>query len=187
MKSSGILNYGIMLMLTSIVLWGCPKKSEVTASPEVQKEQVTSPASSAVAETGKDGKSASPAELSEEGKEGAALAAEGSLRPIYFDFNKSFIRDDAKSVMKKNAEWLKSNPKTKIKIEGNCDEQGTAEYNQALGQRRTISAKKWLTEMGVASSRISLISFGKEKPVCTENAESCWQKNRRDDFVVVNQ
>jgi peptidoglycan-associated lipoprotein len=89
--------------------------------------------------------------------------------------------------MKKNAEWLKSNPKAKIKIEGNCDELGTAEYNQALGQRRSVSAKNYLTEMGVASSRISLISFGKKKPVCTESAESCWQKNRRDDFVVVTQ
>lgn len=187
MKSSGILNYGIMLMLTSIVLWGCPKKSEVTASPEVQKEQVTSPASSVAAAAGENGKAASPAGSSEEGKERAALAAEGSLQPIYFDFDKSFLRDDAKSVLKKNAEWLKSNPKTKIRIEGNCDAQGTAEYNQALGQRRSVSAKKWLTEMGVASNRISLISFGKEKPVCSENAESCWQKNRRDDFVVVNQ
>ena len=187
MKNSGILNTGIILVLTSIILCGCPKKSEVTASPEAQKEHVTSPASSAVAETGENGKAASPAGSSEEGKERAAMAAEGSLQPIYFDFNKSFIRDDAKSVMKKNVEWLKSNPRAKIKIEGNCDEQGTAEYNQALGQRRSVSAKNYLAEMGIASSRISLISFGKEKPVCTENAESCWQKNRRDDFVVVNQ
>ncbi len=184
MRYRGILSYVIILILTSIVLWGCPKKSEITTSPEAQKEQVTSPAA-----PGKDGKSSSsvsPAGSSEEAKE-RAMAADGGLQPIYFDFNKSFVRDDAKSVLKKNAEWLKSNPKAKIKIEGNCDEKGTAEYNQALGQRRSVSAKKYLTEMGVASSRISLISFGKEKPVCTESAESCWQISRRDDFVMVNQ
>ncbi len=185
MKNSGMLNTGIILALTSIMLCGCPKKSEVTASPEAQKEQVTSPASSGAVKTGENGNVASPAGTSEERKE-QAMAAEGSLQPIYFDFNKSFLRDDAKSVMKKNVEWLKSNPRAKIKIEGNCDEQGTVEYNQALGQRRSVTAKNYLTEMGVASGRISLISFGKEKPVCTENAESCWQKNRRDDFVVVN-
>lgn len=185
MRHSGILYCGIILILTSIVLWGCPKKSKITASPEVPKEQMTS-APEPAAETGKNAKSASSAESSEEAK-AHAMAAEESLQPIYFDFDKSFVRDDAKSVMKKNAEWLKANPKAKIRIEGNCDEQGTVEYNQALGQRRSVSARKYLTDMGVASSRISLISFGKEKPVCTNSAESCWQKNRRDDFVVVYQ
>jgi len=185
MKNSKILYCGIILILISMVLWGCPKKSEVTAAPEAQKEQVTPPITSAVAETGNNGKSSSSAGSGDE--KARSVAAEGGLRPIYFDFDKSFLRDDAKSIMKKNAEWLKENPKAKIKIEGNCDEQGTAEYNQALGQRRSVSAMKYLTEMGVASSRISLISFGKERPVCTISAESCWQKNRRDDFVVVNQ
>ncbi len=183
MKKSEILYCGIILILTSMVLWGCPKKSEVTASPEAQREHVTSPMTPAIAETGNNGKSSSG--YGEEKPH--AIAAKGGLQPIYFDFNKSFIRDDAKSIMRKNAEWLKANPKAKIRIEGNCDEQGTAEYNQALGQRRSASAKKYLTEMGIASSRISLISFGKERPVCTISAESCWQKNRRDDFSVVNQ
>ena len=171
MKNSGILSSGIVIILTSLVLWGCPKNSEVTASPEAQKEHAAAPAA--------------PAGSSEDAKE-RAMAAEGGLQPIYFDFDKSFLRDDARSVMKKNAEWLKSNPKAKVKIDGNCDERGTVEYNQALGQRRAVSAKKYLTQMGVASSRIALISFGKEKPVCNESTEGCWQKNRRDDLVVVN-
>ena len=186
MKNSGTLCYGIILLLTSIALWGCPKKLEVAASHEAQKEQVASAANPAFAETGKNGKAASPAGAHEEEKE-RAMAAEAALQPIYFDFDKSSVREDAKSVMKKNAEWLKANPKAKIKIEGNCDERGTAEYNQDLGLRRSVSAKKYLTEKGIASSRIALMSFGKGKPVCTESAESCWQKNRRDDFVVVNQ
>ena len=87
--------------------------------------------------------------------------------------------------MKANAGWLKANPNVKVRIEGNCDERGTIEYNQALGQRRAAAAKKYLTDLGIASSRISLISYGKEKPVCSEQTEECWQKNRRDDLVAV--
>jgi len=109
------------------------------------------------------------------------------LKPIYFDFDKSFIRDDSMTVMKANVEWLRANPSATIRIEGNCDERGTVEYNQALGQRRAASAKKYLTDMGVVSSRISLISYGKEKPICSESTEKCWQKNRRDDFVFIGQ
>jgi peptidoglycan-associated lipoprotein len=86
--------------------------------------------------------------------------------------------------MNANAEWLKANPKVKIRIEGNCDERGTAEYNQALGQRRAASARKYLTDLGISAGRISLISYGKEKPLCSDRVEGCWQKNRRDDFVV---
>lgn len=120
----------------------------------------------------------------EEVQERAAAGATGP-QPIYFDFDRSFVRDDARAVMKANADWLKANPKAKIKIEGNCDERGTREYNQALGQRRASSAKKYLTDLGISAKRISLISYGKEKQVCSESTEDCWQKNRRDDFIVV--
>ena len=103
---------------------------------------------------------------------------------MYFDFDQAFIRQDARAIMKANADWLKAHPKVKIRIEGNCDERGTIEYNQALGQRRAASAKKFLTDLGIPGARISLISYGKEKPVCAENTEACWQKNRRDDFIA---
>lgn len=118
--------------------------------------------------------------------ERAAMAAEG-LQPVYFDFDQSVIRDDAKAVLKTNAEWLKANPAVQVRIEGNCDERGTIEYNQALGQRRAQSAKKYLADLGIARERIALLSYGKEKSVCSESAEGCWQKNRRDDFVAVNE
>jgi peptidoglycan-associated lipoprotein len=87
--------------------------------------------------------------------------------------------------MKENADWLKANPKAKVRIEGNCDERGTIEYNQALGQRRAAAARKYLTDLGISSSRISLISYGKEKQVCSEQTEECWQMNRRDELVAV--
>jgi len=177
MKNKSLL-FVIIVSLSLFVLWGCPKKAEVTTAPETP--QATAPKEEPKAAPMKE--EAKP-EVKEEVKEKAPAAAAG-LQPIYFDFDKSFIRDDAKAVMKANADWLKANPKVKIKIEGNCDERGTKEYNQALGQRRATSAKKYLTDMGIAAGRISLISYGKEKPVCTESTESCWQKNRRDDFVA---
>ena len=89
--------------------------------------------------------------------------------------------------MKANADWLKAHPGVRIRIEGNCDERGTREYNQALGQRRSASAKKYLTDMGVSAGRIALLSYGKEKPVCAGSDESCMQQNRRDDFIVMTE
>jgi peptidoglycan-associated lipoprotein len=162
----------VVLLVGLAVLSGCPKKTEITAVPEPQQEQTP------VAE-------AAPPEQKEEAVKSEAAAPAKGLQPVYFDFDQSFIDNGAREVMKANAEWLTANPQSKIKIEGNCDERGTLEYNQALGQRRAANAKKYLTDLGISGSRISLISYGKEKPVCTENSESCWQKNRRDEFVVV--
>lgn len=168
MKNRRELFFAVILMIGVLALWGCPKKAEMSAVPEEQ------PAPAQVEQT---------APEKEEAKERAAAAGE-ELQPIYFDFDKSFVRDDARSVMKANADWLKANPKARVKIEGNCDERGTIEYNQALGQRRAASAKKYLTDMGISANRISLISYGKEKPVCKQSNEDCWQKNRRDDLVA---
>ncbi len=178
----------VIMLLSILVLWGCPKKAEVTTSPESQETAVAPAKEEPKVEqkTEPTKEEAKPEAAQEESKERAAAASAG-LQPIYFDFDRSFIRDDARSVMKANAEWLKANPKIKIRIEGNCDERGTKEYNQALGQRRATSAKKYLTDMGISSKRISLISYGKEKPVCTEHTEDCWQKNRRDDLVALTE
>ncbi len=173
-----VTSLAVLLLVVLFSLWGCPKKAEMAATPEAQatggpqKEMVTQPATP----------SPEGGRQAEEIKEKTATAAQ-ALKPIYFDFDKSFIRDDAKDVIKANAAWLKAHPKVKISIEGNCDERGTKEYNQALGQRRAASAKKYLADMGIASNRISIISYGKEKPVCSDSTESCWQKNRKDDFM----
>ncbi len=179
MKIRSVLLFAIILLVSTFVFWGCPKKAEVTATPEAPKEE----APAGPSEQEKAAQRAEEERRAAEERERAA-AAEAGLKPIYFDFDQSFIRGDAKSVMKANADWLKANPKVKVKIEGNCDERGTIEYNQALGQRRAAAAKKYLTDLGIAGSRISLISYGKEKPVCTDQTEDCWQKNRRDDLVA---
>jgi peptidoglycan-associated lipoprotein len=107
-----------------------------------------------------------------------------ALDPVYFDFDKSFIREDAKPALQKTADYLKKNKDAKIQVQGNCDERGTSEYNMALGDRRATAAKKYLAGLGVDAKRITTVSFGKEKPICTEHNEECWQKNRRGDFVL---
>jgi len=181
MKRTKTMSFAVIVVIAALFsLWGCPKKADVTATPEGQKETAGAElsATGSTSEAASQTPSASP-------REGAA-AAGGGLQPVYFDFDKTFIRDDAKGVLKANVEWLKSHPAAKVRIEGNCDERGTIEYNQALGQRRSASAKEYLVALGVPASRISLISYGKEKSICSEQDEACWQKNRRDDFVPVN-
>jgi peptidoglycan-associated lipoprotein len=110
-------------------------------------------------------------------------ATADTVKDIYFDFNKSTIRPDAREVLKANADYfLKSN--TFIIIEGNCDERGTAEYNMALGQRRAIEAKTYLMNLGVKEHKMKTISYGKERPIDPGHNEQAWAKNRRDHFVV---
>jgi len=103
---------------------------------------------------------------------------------IYFDFDKSMLKLDAQSLLKKKADWLKANPNTKVLIEGNCDERGTPEYNLALGERRAESAKKFLVDLGIDAKRISTISYGEERPVDSRHNEEAWAKNRNDGFVI---
>lgn len=167
----------ILLLIGLSALWGCPKSAEMTATPEAQREETP------VSNQASTGQNEDAARSEEEARERAAAAGSEGLQPVYFEFDQYYIRDEAREIMKANAEWLKAHPQTRIRIEGNCDERGTIEYNQTLGQRRAASAKKYLTDLGISGSRISLISYGKEKPVCTESTESCWQKNRKGDFV----
>ncbi len=106
------------------------------------------------------------------------------LTTIYFDYDQSSLRSDAKSGLKSNAEFMKSNASASVLIEGNCDERGSEEYNLALGMRRAEAAKRYLTDLGVASSRLSTISYGEERPAANGSGESAWAKNRRDDFKI---
>lgn len=107
-----------------------------------------------------------------------------SIEDIFFDYDRSYIREEAKSVLENNASYLKANKNGRILIEGHCDERGTSEYNIALGEKRALSVKRYLTDMGIDPSRISTISYGKEKPFCEEHNEQCWQENRRAHFVT---
>jgi peptidoglycan-associated lipoprotein len=114
------------------------------------------------------------------------VATESKFETVYFDFDKSDLRQDARDVLSKNAEIiLKSLPGAKIQIAGNCDELGSAEYNMALGERRAKSAQKYLITLGVKAENLSIISYGKEKPAVTGDDEAARAKNRRDEFVVI--
>lgn len=106
------------------------------------------------------------------------------LLPIYFDFDKSNIRDDQKARLEGNADFLKGNSGMKITIEGNCDERGTNEYNIALGERRAQTAKKYLMNLGVSSANLYTVSYGEEQPLLYGHDEYSWSQNRRDDFVI---
>jgi len=101
----------------------------------------------------------------------------------YFDTDKSDIRPDARDALSKTAEFLRTYPQVKVVLEGHCDERGSTEYNLGLGERRAQAAKNFLVSLGVSADRIETVSFGKERPFCTEHDESCWQQNRRAHFL----
>lgn len=107
-----------------------------------------------------------------------------NVRDIFFDYDKYDLRSDAQSTISRDVSYLASHPNVKILIGGYCDERGSNEYNLALGQNRADSAKKALINAGVAASRIRVVSYGKERPFCTESAEACWQQNRRAGFAL---
>lgn len=101
-----------------------------------------------------------------------------------FDFKKSDLRDDARAALDTDARLLRDHPRVEITIEGHCDERGTVEYNEALGERRADAAREYLESSGVSAAAIKTISYGKDRPFCTEHNEACWGKNRCAHFVV---
>jgi peptidoglycan-associated lipoprotein len=121
-------------------------------------------------------------------KPAATLSAEeefaANVKDIFFDYDAYTIRSDAQAVLSADASYLVSHPDVKIVVGGYCDERGSAEYNLGLGQNRGDSAKNALVTAGIAATRIRVISYGKEKPFCTESSEACWQQNRRAGFAL---
>ena len=107
-----------------------------------------------------------------------------NVQDIFFDYDTSYIRTDSQSTLSRDASYLASHPDIKIVIGGYCDERGSNEYNIGLGQGRADATKNALVTAGVAANRIRVISFGKEKPFCTESTEECWQQNRRTGFTM---
>ncbi|MBI3802962.1 MAG: peptidoglycan-associated lipoprotein Pal [Nitrospirae bacterium] len=105
------------------------------------------------------------------------------LQDTFFDYDKALLRQEAKTGLIEDAKALKEHPETKVTIEGHCDERGTTEYNLTLGNRRAEAVKRYLIDLGVAPSQLSTISYGKEKPFCSEQSEGCYRENRRAHFV----
>jgi peptidoglycan-associated lipoprotein len=107
-----------------------------------------------------------------------------NLNNIYFDFDAFKLDQRSKTVLQVNAKWLSKNLITKLEIHGHCDERGTNNYNLALGEKRALTVKEFLTANGIASSRINTVSFGEEKPFCFEKSDKCWKQNRRTHFLI---
>jgi len=114
----------------------------------------------------------------------ACPAGGGKLLPIFFGFNEAILTKDAQADLARNAACIKERAFVKVTVEGNCDDRGTVEYNLQLGQRRAEAAKKFLVNLGVPAKGVKTVSFGKERPICTEQVESCWSQNRRDDLLA---
>ena len=116
----------------------------------------------------------------------ASITPPGSpLRDVFFAFDSYDIPTEGRDVLKVNADWLKNSGGDKVEIEGHCDEQGTTEYNLALGLKRAQVVKDYLVSLGIPAERLSVISYGKEAPACMEQTEECRAKNRRARFVIV--
>ncbi|HET9923421.1 MAG TPA: peptidoglycan-associated lipoprotein Pal, partial [Methylomirabilota bacterium] len=110
--------------------------------------------------------------------------ANDALKQIHFAFDKADIRPADTQILDASAAYLKANPDQLVLIEGHCDERGTAEYNLALGEWRAKAAMNYLVSNGIAATRITTISYGKERPLCTEKNEGCWSRNRNDTFLT---
>jgi peptidoglycan-associated lipoprotein len=187
------------LLVLGVVLVGCAKRPATTqaAAPAPTGAAATTPGTTPAPATAPatSGGATQPSSPATSG--GATTAAPATARPapsefaavadlkdINFDFDKYDIRPGDAKTLDGNAGWLKSNPNHLVLIEGHCDERGTNEYNLALGERRAKSTMNYLVSQGVQASRITIISYGEERPACTQKTEECWAKNRRAHFLV---
>ncbi len=185
------------LVLEALVLVllapGCAKQPATTlaSAPAPTGATAGTGAGTNVVRTSEPGRSAAP-----QGSSASATAMRPSLsefapvvevRDIHFDFDKYEIRPADAKILDADAGWLKANADRLILIEGHCDERGTNEYNLALGERRAKATLNYLASHGVAVSRMTVLSYGEERPVCTQHDEACWAKNRRAHMLVKRQ
>jgi len=154
-----------------------PKSVEPKASATTTKQVATPPVAQAT--------STQPTSAQQSQNASSKAELQSALNKIYFDFDSANLSESSRNTLAKNAAALAKEAASKIRIEGNCDERGSAEYNLALGERRANAAQQYLVTMGVKQDRLSILSYGKEKPSVQGSDESVWAKNRRDEFVVV--
>lgn len=187
----------ILMILMVFLVFGCAKKyvkesPEEPVKEEAVKEEVRvpeKPEKEVVKEdiyAGKEGKiKDGEIGIGDKDKKDVLTAEEKAiLKDILFDYDKYDIRPDARPVLDGIASWMNKNSNINIITEGHCDERGTNEYNLALGEKRAKAARDYLVSLGVSTLRITIVTYGEEKPLCTEQNEDCWQRNRRAHFVV---
>ena len=174
-----------LLVFVVAVAFGCKQRviTQPEAQPAQQKEskeamESKTPEKVTEAEMGSNVESVGSKEMEIKGQE-------GKWADVLFDFDKYNVKDNYKDELKSIAQWMTEHPSAKLSIEGNTDERGTNEYNLALGDRRAKAVDDYLVSLGVPSSRMETLSYGEEKPLCTEHNEACWSKNRRAHFVIL--
>ena len=177
------------VLVLSLFLAGCPKRPATTAASAPPPTGAPAPSSAAPSTSAPStGMTPSPVAPSTAAPSTTPPAPSefretDNLKDVFFDFDKYDIRATDAKVLDTNAAWLKTN-NSLVLIEGHCDERGTNEYNLALGERRAKATMNYLVGQGVQANRITIISYGKERPTCTEHSEACWAKNRRAHFLV---
>ncbi len=184
MKRNWIISITVVLFALSVLFFfGCAKKATVSDNAVQTQQAVPQKQAAAQAAPVKQ-----PPVVDEAAQARAKAEAElkeaSQLGDVYFEFDKFSLNDGAKKTINKYVEWLAAHPGFVIKIEGNCDERGTVEYNLALGERRAKAAMKYMTDLGVDKNRLATISYGKERPFDAGHSEEAWSKNRRDHFAV---
>jgi peptidoglycan-associated lipoprotein len=177
---------GALVLTTALV--GCARRPSLTsmaAAPSPSEAAATAPEPSAAAPRNAEATVAEQRRsvVVAERPAPATFEENANVKPIYFDFDKYDIRPGDARILEADAAWLKTND-VLVLIEGQCDERGTEEYNLALGDRRAPATLNHLAALGIAADRMSTISYGKDRPVCTEHTEECWALNRRAYIVV---
>jgi len=177
--------------LLLLVLYGCPKKKPQTtdATLDVETENVVpptdttteieEPAAPVTDETEEDPLASGDLRTVNE-----ELRRRGFSPDVFFDYDQSSLSDDTRDKLARNADLLRGQPQFSLTIEGHCDERGTNEYNLALGEQRANAVRDYLASLGVGGDRMRTISYGEERPACTESDESCWSQNRRAHMVI---
>jgi peptidoglycan-associated lipoprotein len=187
-RRGSALLLAVPVIALSLFLVGCPKRPATTAASAPAPTGSPSPSAAAPSTTPAPSMTPSPAAPSTAAPSTTPPApseftANANLKDVFFDFDKYDVRPNDAKTLDTNAAWLKSNDNLLL-IEGHCDERGTNEYNLALGERRAKATMNYLVAQGVQASRITIISYGKERPTCTEHSEACWAQNRRAHFLV---
>jgi len=186
-RRGSALLLAVPVIALSLFLVGCPKRPATTAASAPAPTGSPTPSAAPSTTTPSPSMTPSPVAPSTASPTSPPAPSEfratDNLKDVFFDFDKYDIRPTDAKMLDTNAAWLKSNDNL-VLIEGHCDERGTNEYNLALGERRAKAAMNYLVGQGVQASRITIISYGKERPTCTEHSESCWAQNRRAHFLV---
>jgi peptidoglycan-associated lipoprotein len=190
MKFNTLSNALLITLVFAVSAIGCRKKPGfLTPLPGSRAGQVSGPESAGPigpgVKPGEDGLSgiASNDPTTHQGWNENAELFKGET--VHFDFDSSVVKSSEKGKVSKVADYLKSNSANAVRVEGNCDERGTEEYNRALGERRALALREELVRLGIAASRVDTISYGEDKPADPGHDESAWSKNRRGDFILL--